>query len=222
MRGFAARGGRVFEWIIVLFFMLVYSSATYAESLLFDPAKMLGKAKRVDFVGRNDFSVEAGDQGELLRSVPQKSASGLYQAVDQDGAGLSRVRWRWRVDQLQATADLRKLATEDFGAMIMFVFGEPSLLNRDVPTLGYVWTATPVANGSIIHSKRYKTLAYIQLHGRADVGHMRFDERDVTADYQNVFGKKPGQLKFIAVFNDNDQTNEPVSAVFGPIINASR
>lgn len=192
--------------------------AAQAESLLLDPAKVLASAKRIDFVGRNDFSVEKSAQGAMLRSVPHKSASGLYQSVERDGAELTRIRWRWRVDQLQATADLRKLATEDFGAMIMFVFGEPSFLNRDVPTLGYVWTSTPVPNGSIVRSQRYQTLAYIQLRGRADIGLIRVEERDVAADYRNVFGKEPGELKFIALFNDNDQTNEPASALFGPIV----
>lgn len=83
-----------------------------------------------------------------------------------------------------------------------------------------MWTATPASNGTIIRSQRYKTLAYIQLRGRADVGRLRIEERDVAADYRNVFGKEPGQLKFIAVFNDNDQINEAVSALFGAIVDA--
>lgn len=205
--------------LISLFWMTwTASSVVRAESLLLDPARALTSAKRIDFVGRNDFSVEESAQGAMLRSVPHKSASGLYQPVERDGAELTRVRWRWRVDQLQATADVRNLATEDFGAMIMFVFGKPSFLNRDVPTLGYVWTATPIRNGSIVRSQRHQSLAYIQLRGSADIGLMRVEERDVAGDYRNVFGKEPGELNFIAVFNDNDQTNEPASALFGPIV----
>jgi hypothetical protein len=195
-------------------------SAAKAESVLVDPAQMLSTAKRIDFVGRNDFSVERTTQGSFLRSVPRSSASGLYQPVELEGAELTRIRWRWRVDKLHETADVRKLATEDFGAMVMFVFGKPSIINRDVPTLGYVWTATPAANETVIRSQRYKTLAYIQLRGRADVGRLSVEERDVAADYRSVFGKEPGELKFIAVFNDNDQTNEAASALFGAIVDA--
>jgi hypothetical protein len=200
--------------------LLALLSAAKAESVLVDPARMLSTAKRIDFVGRNDFNVERTAQGVFLRSVPHKSASGVYQAVELDGGQLTRIRWRWRVDQLHETADVRKLATEDFGAMVMFVFGKPSFLNRDVPTLGYVWTATPTINETIIRSQRHKTLAYIQLRGRADVGRLRVEERNVAADYRNVFGKDPGELKFIAVFNDNDQTNEAASALFGAIVDA--
>lgn len=217
------RKGKLGGAAISLFWLTsVVLPVARAESLLFDPPRMLVSAKRIDFVGRNEFSVEQNAQGSFLRSVPQKSASGLYQSAELEGAELTRVRWRWRVDQLHETADVRMLASEDFGAMVMFVFGKPSIINRDVPTLGYVWTATPVSNETVIHSQRYKTLAYIQLRGRDDVGRLRVEERNVAADYRNVFGKEPGELKFIAVFNDNDQTNEPASSLFGAIVDARR
>lgn len=200
--------------------VLALMSAAMAESLLADPAEMLTTAKRIDFVGRNDFSVEQTARGAVLRCVPRRSASGLYQPIVMDGAELTRIRWRWRVDRLHETADVRKLAAEDFGAMVMFVFGKPSLLERDVPTLGYVWTSTPAPDESIIRSQRYGSLAYIQLHGRADVGRWREEERNVAADFAAVFGKAPGPLQYIAVFNDNDQTGEAASALFGAILDA--
>jgi hypothetical protein len=100
----------------------------------------------------------------------------------------------------------------------MFIFGEPSYFNKDVPTLAYVWTATPVPNGAVLPSQRYRSLAYIQLRGRVDVGQWQREERNVAADFRATFGRDPGQLRYVAVFNDNDQTNEAVSALFGPII----
>lgn len=199
---------------------LAMTSAAAAESVLVDPADMLTTAKRIDFVGRNEFRVERNAQGSFLRSIPQRSASGLYQTVELGSAELTRIRWRWRVDKLHETADVRKLANEDFGAMVMFVFGRPSLLNRDVPTLGYVWTSTPATDETVLRSQRYSSLAYIQLRGRADVGRWRQEERNVVADFKAVFGKEPGPLKYIAVFNDNDQTNEGASALFGAILDA--
>jgi hypothetical protein len=117
------------------------------------------------------------------------------------------------------TADIRKLATEDVGAKVMLVFGEPTLFHRNVPSLAYVWTATPVANETILPSLRFGSLAYIQLRGRAEVGQWHFETRDIVADYQAAFGQPPGRLRYIAVFNDNDQTGEPASALFCAIVN---
>ncbi|MBC8049548.1 MAG: DUF3047 domain-containing protein, partial [Chitinophagales bacterium] len=123
-------------------------------------------------------------------------------------------------ETLQPNVDIRDLKSEDFGATVFFVFGEPSIWNKDVPTLAYTWTATPVKNGSMIQSQRYKSLRYMQLRGVAEVGKWQEERRDVTADYRAIFGKEPPKLKYIAVFNDNDQTKAPVTALFGPVVSA--
>ena len=185
--------------------------------LVADPARMIETAKRMDFVGQNAFAKEQTSEGLALRSTPQRSASGLYQRVNVRAKSLRPVAWRWRVDKLQRSADIRNLATEDFGATIFFVFGEPSMSNKDVPTLAYTWTATPIANGTILRSLRYKRLWYVQLRGRGDVGAWQQERRDVAKDYRRIFGSQPPTLIYVAVFNDNDQTGAPVSALFGPI-----
>jgi hypothetical protein len=202
--------------------MAAWLSATAALAdpglLLADPSQMMRTAKRIDFAGANAFSSEPGEAGRVLRSTPQGSASGIYQRVEVDGRALGSVAWRWRVDRLHTSADIRVLEREDFGATLFFIFGEPSMIERNVPTLAYTWTATRVPNGTFITSLRYESLRYIQLRGRADVGEWREERRDVAADFRRAFGREPGMLRYIAVFNDNDQTGEPVSAVFGRIV----
>lgn len=201
---------------------LVLTAAGFAPTtakgegpFLLDPARMLGSAERHDFHGANLFSVVATEAGPCLRSIPDHSASGLYQPVSIAAEALRRVTWRWRVDEIHASADIRVLEREDFAAKIAFVFGEPTFFNRDVPTLAYVWTSTPVANGSVIPSRRYRNLRYVQLHGADDIGSWQIETRDVIADFIAVFGAKPGPLRYIALFNDNDQTGERTSALFG-------
>lgn len=121
------------------------------------------------------------------------------------------------MEQIHTTADIRRRESEDFAAKIAFVFGEPSWINRDVPTLAYVWTSTPVPDGSVLASTRYSQMKYIHLHGRADAGAWQTESRDIDADFRAVFGRSPPKLRYIAIFNDNDQTGEPVSALFGRI-----
>ncbi len=199
---------------------LLLAPPALAEHLLADPALMLKTAKRVDFVGHNTFAVETLAEGRFLRSTPQKSASGLYQQVDLAAAALSKVTWTWRVDALQPSGDLRSLKSEDSGATIFFIFGEPSFFNKDVPTIAYAWTGTPVAEGTVIPSKRFSSLRYVQLHGRDTVGKWEHETRDVAADFRRLFGREPEALKYIAVFDDNDQTGEAASALFGRIVDA--
>ncbi|MGD9784666.1 MAG: DUF3047 domain-containing protein [Hyphomicrobiaceae bacterium] len=153
----------------------------------------------------------------MLRSTPQNSATGLYHEVAVRPEHLRRVSWTWLVDPLHRSADMRRIETEDSGATIMFVFGRPSWWNRDVPTLAYSWTATRVGNETVLPSLRYDSLRYVQLRGRDEAGTMQREERDIVADFEAIFMRAPPELNYVAVFNDNDQTNEPVSALFGRI-----
>ncbi len=207
----------------LIFASIVLSGGAFAaEAVLLNPATVLSTAERVDFKGRNAFVVETTLRGPALRSTPSASASGLYQAINIDGAGLTNIRWSWMVETLQPVADIRKLETEDFGAVVFFIFGEPSIWNKEVPTLAYTWTGTPVKNGSVMQSQRFKSLKYIQLRGVAEVGTWQEEQRDVTADYRAIFGQEPPALKYIAIFNDNDQTKAPVTALFGPVLSGFR
>jgi hypothetical protein len=197
--------------------VLTFAAPARATDVLADPARMIETARRMDFVGQNVFTTKGSTEGLMLRSTPQRSASGLYQRVDVGVRNLRPVTWRWRVDRLQASADIRNLATEDCGATIFFIFGEPSMSNKDVPTLAYTWTATPVADGTVLRSLRSNKLRYIQLRGRGEVGAWQRERRDLVEDYRAAFGSEPGTLVYVAIFNDNDQTLEPTSALFGAI-----
>ena len=181
---------------------------------------MLTTAKRVDFVGYNEFAIEQVGNGRVLMSKPRRSASGLYQSSTASPLLLTHVEWDWQVETLHATADIRNLAKEDFGAKILFIFGDPSIWNRDVPTVAYVWTSTPVSNGTVLGSLRYRSLRYFQLRGISDAGRWRHESRNVIADFRSAFRSDPPPLKFIAVFNDNDQTGEPLVARFAPVYSA--
>jgi len=183
---------------------------------------MLSTATRMDFVGENKLTIEKTNDGFCLRSVPMSSSSALYHKLDDEHGRVSLVKWTWRVDKLQKSADLRNLEREDVAATVMFVFGEPSLFNKDVPTLAYTWTATPVPAGTVVSSRRYRSLAYLKLRGEADVGARQTEERDINADFRAIFGREPEDLRYVAVFNDNDQTREPTSALFGRIFTLSK
>jgi hypothetical protein len=203
--------------VLGLLWLLSAASAGAEVRVLADPAQMLATARRVGFFGQHDYRVEHGPRGPVLRSTAQSSASGLYQDLQIDGRSLRKVRWTWRVDALSWSADLRDLEREDVGAAVFFVFGEPSFLNSDVPTLAYVWSSTPVADGTALASLRFHSLRYIQLRGGGDVKAWRAECRDIAQDYRSAFGEDAPDLRYVAIFNDNDQTGEATSALFGPV-----
>lgn len=197
------------------------ATAQSRAPLLLEPATLLSTGERIDFVGENTMGIERTRWGTMLRSTPNNSASGIYQKMQGLAQMPRSISWQWLVEPLQRSADLRAIEREDTGACLMLVFGTPSYWNRDVPTLAYTWTSTPVDNGSILPSLRYASLRYIQLHGPADSGSLQKEERDIAGDYLAAFNLQPPALEYVAIFNDNDQTHEPTSALFGSISLAS-
>ncbi len=186
---------------------------------LFDPADPVEEAwTRHDFVGRSSFRNVETDRGPAILAQ-SSGASGLYHEVVSDVAATPVARWRWRVDSLQPSADVRRTATEDFSAVIFFVFGEPSLFRRNVPTLAYAWTATPVPLGTAVPSPRHpSTRVTVKLRGAEAVGGWAEEERDLLADYRAAFGSDPREpLRYVAIFSDDDQTREKASALYGAV-----
>ncbi len=188
-------------------------------SSLIDPALPVEEVwDRHDYVGHSLFTNTIKDGISVIQATPD-GASGLYKSVDLDTMVSPSVHWRWRSDRLQPSADLRKTETEDFSGVVFFVFGEPSLIHPNVPTLAYAWTATPVAIGSIIRNPRHpNTLVTIKLEGPPTVGSWREETRNLRADYQAAFGREPeDHLRYVALFSDDDQTHEASLTYYGAV-----
>jgi hypothetical protein len=69
----------------------------------------------------------------------------------------------------------------------------------------------------MLTSLRYASLRYVQLHGPEAVGTWKTESRNIADDFRKAFHREPDELRYVAVFNDNDQTGEPCSAMFGAI-----
>ncbi len=186
---------------------------------LVDPAKPIkGLWTQHDFTGKAEFANGTLD-GRPVITARSGGASGLYLEIKRDTMATPVARWSWRVDRVQDKADLRRTETEDFSAAIFFVFGEPSLFRRNVPTLAYAVTATPGAVGEIIPSPRHpKVRKTIKLRGAEAGGQWLTEERDILADYRRAFGRDPEEpLRYVALFSDDDQTGQPVQAAYGAV-----
>ncbi|HYC03838.1 MAG TPA: DUF3047 domain-containing protein [Azospirillaceae bacterium] len=186
---------------------------------LVDTAKPIqGLWTQHDFSGKAAFA-NGNLDGRPVITARSGGASGLYLPVERDVAATPVARWSWRVDRVQDKADLRRTETEDFSAAIFFVFGEPSLFRRHVPTLAYAITATPGEAGAIIPSPRHpKTRMTVKLRGPEAGGQWLAEERDILADYRRAFGRDPEErLRYVALFSDDDQTGQPVHAAYGAV-----
>ena len=206
-------------------FVLVISSMSSAKAadsiLLADPKLPLAQTwTHQRFIGETDYQTTILDGVPAIRAIGRNSASGLYRDVNYRIFAYPWLEWMWRTERLQRTADIRVKDREDFAAAVFLIFGRPSLLNRDVPTLAYVWTGDHPAVGSIVDSTHHPgVVRYLVVRGGADnLGRWMHERRNVMDDFRRAFGRDPPQLvQVIALFTDNDQTRESVESYYGRV-----
>ena len=165
----------------------------------------------------------------------EASASMLRQVLRIEPADLGRVRFSWKVPELIEQADIATRESDDAPVRLVLAFeGDRSrfsakdaalselalaLTGEPMPyaTLMYVWCnkRTP---GTVITSPRTDRIRKLVLEsGRARLGEWLDYERDIRADYERVFGEKPGALVGIAIMTDSDNTRSQARAWYGPI-----
>lgn len=164
----------------------------------------------------------------VLRADSSAAASVLVHPLDLIPD--RELRWRWKVAQSVASADLRHKSGDDFAARVYVLFDAPqselSLTERlglkleqalhgaELPSAGlcYVWdNRNPV--GTMTPSAYTERVRLMVLEtGDAAAGQWRQESRDLAADYRAAFGKSPPRLRGVALMSDTDNTRSRVTA----------
>lgn len=174
--------------------------------------------------GRDAISVHARSSMSMVRQDLR---------IEPDRLGL--VRFSWKVPALIPGADMALRDKDDSPVRIVLAFdGDRShfsprdamlselaraLTGEPLPyaTLMYVW-CNHRAPDSVIHSPRTDRVRKIVVEsGAGALDQWREYERDIRADFERVFGEKPGALVGIAIMTDSDNTRSEASAWYGPV-----
>jgi hypothetical protein len=139
----------------------------------------------------------------------------------------TRLRWRWRLDQPLAGADLRRRETDDSPLKVCALFDMPldrlGLIERNVlrlarsvsgenlpsATLCYVWDAT-LAPGTLLSNAYSARVRMIVVDSGAQrLGQWTAHTRDLAADFRLAFGHESASvppLQALLVGADADNT----------------
>jgi hypothetical protein len=184
---------------------------------LFDPSTVIQDAWRHVPVraGETEYRITHFDGRLAVRAEGRQSASGLLRRVSVDPQ-----RWSWRVERLQEKADLRTKEGDDVAACIFLLFGDPGFLSSPVtvPTLRYVWSNSRAKKDSVVDNPYFPGVvrSVVVQAGSENLGKWVTEKRNVVADYERAFGEKPRDaVHVVALFTDNDQTEEAVEAYYG-------
>ena len=181
------------------------------------------------------FAYARSDGRDAVSVRSESSASMLRQVLRIEPADLGRVRFSWKVPALIEQADLATRERDDAPVRLVLAFeGDRSrfsakdaalselalaLTGEPLPyaTLMYVW-CNKRAPGTVITSPRTNRIRKLVVEsGAARLNQWLDYERHIRADYERVFGEKPGALVGIAIMTDSDNTRSRASAWYGPI-----
>lgn len=192
------------------------------------PNKVATRFSIVDLAGTRVLKVEANESyGNLVHAMRAKAGDH------------SALAWRWRVDRLVENADIKTRAGDDAAAKLCVFFafdaaklplGERARLSlansatgETVPTetLCYVWdNRLPIDTGLV--NAFTKRVRFIVLEsGSAKLGQWVSERRDLSVDYQRMFGDesegKIPDIVGVAVSADSDNTHGHGLAYFGDV-----
>lgn len=195
--------------------------ATQPELLLLDPGIPIEQAWRsMTFGPETEYARVGVDGNDYIRATGRNSASGLYREVSYSVVEHPWLAWTWRVDQVQPSADIRSAERDDFAAAIYLIFGRPGVLQNQPPALVYVWTSARTPKDAIVVSPRHPdSVRFVVVRsGQGRLGESLVERRNAVEDYRRAFGENPpDEVGAIAIWTDNDQTNEPVRAYYGTV-----
>lgn len=205
---------RLYRLSCALVFIAAFAQSPACAEKLFNLSDGMDGWTERSAEGSTDYTVSASG----IRAEAEGVASVIERTVKLDMARAPTLTWRWRVDALQAGADIRDKTRDDMGAALILVFGEPSLFNRP-PTLIYVWANEAVSKGDIVPSPRSGQVRYVVLRsGEAPLGQWVEETRDVAADFEAAFGEvPPAYARRLCLFTDGDQTGERGAAQYGEV-----
>jgi hypothetical protein len=169
----------------------------------------------------------------VLRVRTQGSASAAAFALRADARASPILSWRWRIERVVESADLRSRDGDDFAARVYVFFDLPEqdvpllararihlarlLYGAELPTaaLCYVWDNREAVGTSQWSAYTDRVRVIVLESGNARAGRWVEASRDVAADFRAAFDREPPAITGIAAGADTDQTGEKGTAWFG-------
>ena len=172
------------------------------------------------FRGKVFYRTEKNKPLSYVRATSKGTASALYYKIKLDAKGKNPlISWKWNVDKFPEKKSKENLETEnedDFAARVYVIF--PALFFTNSKVLEYVWAETlPVDSiGTSPYSKNIKLI--VARSGENKDKKWFREDRDITADYIKVFGRRPEyDIGAVAFMTNTEHTGTSADAMYTDI-----
>jgi hypothetical protein len=163
--------------------------------------------------GSPNVSVVTDSEGSVLHLKSQASSFALERPLDVDPAEYPYLTWKWKVTTLPRGGDFRRLSTDDQAAQVLIAFGDRRVLE-------YIWDSS--APKDLFQSATSIPLLHIYAlvcrSGASDLGQWLSEARNVAADYERAYGRRPAHhVRGIRIQINSQHTGSSAESYFGDV-----
>ena len=187
-----------------------------------------------------DYSLVEEDGTAVVKAVSEQSASGQTRAISIDPAEYPLIQWRWKVNNVLHTGDVKSKDGDDYPARIYITFAfDPDragflerlehkaaqlIRGQDVPyrAISYIWGSNSPAGTMIANAYTDRAMMFVVQAGDEKVQQWVIEERNDFEDYKKAFGEEPTMISGVAIMTDTDNTRESAIAWYGDIVFRNR
>ena len=176
---------------------------------------LAGRWEHLKFGPPTDYFIFRDQATNCLKAVADKTCSAFMTKVNLKPPAHLTARWRWRIDNLPTNSTDHIAASFDHSARIIIAFdtfiGPPRTLN-------YVWANQKAIGVTFPHPLSGRAQMIALESGDKRAGQWISEERDVTADWHQLFGDKVmPKIVAIGVITDAENTGSKVTGYYANI-----
>jgi hypothetical protein len=209
---------RVLFAVIGIFLVFLFVKSAPLALFVFDtkvahPGRLPDGWRVKVVAGTPEASIVNDGQAGVLHLKSRSSSYSLERGVEVDPAQYPYLSWKWKVTDLPRGGDLRSSSTDDQAAQIIVAFSDRHILD-------YIWDSTApkdtVQSVSVIPF--IHVFAFVCRSGPAQLNQWITETRNVSDDFERVFGHKPTQrVKGIRIQINSQHTGTSAESFFGDI-----
>ena len=167
------------------------------------------------FNGMTEYRLTQENGKTVVQATSQGTASGLVKEICFDPKRYRYLQWSWKILDTIEDGDETTKVGDDYAARIYVIF--PGTFFWQTKVLNYIWANQLTRGTSIPNAYTSSAIMVAVQSGPDNSGEWHNETRDIFADYKNIFGSNPGEVRAIAIMTDTDDTGKTGVAWYGDI-----
>ncbi len=201
----------------------------YGDVLIHEDFQNLAQWRPLHFpkiTQHTQYAIVEEEGRTVLKAESSASASALICKKEFSVFDYSRLKWKWRIQNVYEKGNTREKSGDDYPLRVYVIFkydpdkasfgqkikyGLAKKIYGEYPphsSLNYIWANRNDEAGIVTNPFAQEVKMVILQSGPAKIGQWLEEDVNILGDYRKAFGTDPPAIASIAIMNDSDNTGE--------------